>query len=192
MKKIKQLRDKIKNNIFVKISRVILYIVVVLLLLVIIVQKVSNNSISVGGIRVFMVVSESMKDEYVIGDILISKHVSSDEINIGDNVTYLGEKKELKGLIITHKVIDKDERDGQVYFITKGIANELQDPEISYDQVYGKVVYKTIFLSFIARLMNNQLSYYLLFMIVGVVISVDIVSAIFDDDEEEEEDERRD
>ena len=192
MKKLKQLRERINNNIFVKIGKVFLYILVVMLLVVIIVQKVSNNTISVGGVRVFMVVSESMKDEYNIGDILISKHVNEDEINVGDNVTYLGEKSNLKGLIITHKVIKRDEREGKVYFVTKGIANIAEDPEITYDQIYGKVVYRTIFLSLIAKLMNNQLSYYLLFIIVGVIISIDIVSAMFDsDDEEEEEDERR-
>ena len=192
MKKLKQLRERINNNIFVKIGKVFLYILVVMLLAVIIVQKVSNNTISVGGVRVFMVVSESMKDEYNIGDILISKHVNEDEINVGDNVTYLGEKSNLKGLIITHKVIKRDEREGKVYFVTKGIANVAEDPEITYDQIYGKVVYRTIFLSLIAKLMNNQLSYYLLFIIVGVIISIDIVSAMFDsDDEEEEEDERR-
>lgn len=192
MKKLKQLRERINNNIFVKIGKVFLYILVVMLLAVIIVQKVSNNTISVGGVRVFMVVSESMKDEYNIGDILISKHVNEDEINVGDNVTYLGEKSNLKGLIITHKVIKRDEREGKVYFVTKGIANIAEDPEITYDQIYGKVVYRTIFLSLIAKLMNNQLSYYLLFIIVGVIISIDIVSAMFDsDDEEEEEDERR-
>ena len=192
MKKLKQLRERINNNIFVKIGKAFLYILVVMLLVVIIVQKVSNNTISVGGVRVFMVVSESMKDEYNIGDILISKHVNEDEINVGDNVTYLGEKSNLKGLIITHKVIKRDEREGKVYFVTKGIANVAEDPEITYDQIYGKVVYRTVFLSLIAKLMNNQLSYYLLFIIVGVIISIDIVSAMFDsDDEEEEEDERR-
>ena len=189
MKKVKQLWNKINDNIIVKIVKVLLYVVVCLLLFVIVVQKVSNNSISVGGVRVFMVVSESMKDEYVIGDILISKHVSEDKINVGDNVTYLGEKKELKGLVVTHKVMSKETRDGTTYFVTKGVANNVEDPEINYNQIYGKVVYKTIILSIIAKLMNKQLTYFLLFIVVGVIISVDIVSAIFD--KEEEEDERR-
>ena len=193
MKKLKQLRDKINENIFVKIGKIIVYVIVALLLFVILVQKVSNNTISVGGIRVFMVVSESMKDEYNIGDILVSKSARAEDIDIGDNVTYLGEKSSLKGLIVTHKVISKEERNGEVYFVTKGIANAVEDPEISYSQIYGKVVYKTVFLSFLARLMSKPLTYYLLFLTVGVIISIDIVSAIFDsdDDEEEEEDERR-
>ena len=189
MRRIRHLWNKINDSIFVKIFKGLLYLVVVLLLIVIIVQKVSNNTISVGGFRVFMVVSESMKDEYNIGDILISKQAPAEDINVGDNVTYYGEK--LNGLIITHKVVAKEERNGTVYYTTKGIANSSADPEITYDLIYGKVIYKTFLLSALAKLMNNQLSYYLLFVTVALIISIDIVSAMFDDsDEEKEEDER--
>lgn len=190
MNKIKNIKKKIEDNIICRIIKYIVYIVVVLLLIVILVQKVTNNNLSVGGFRIFMVVSKSMMNDYRVGDILVSKSVTEDEINIGDNVTYLGKKKELKGLIITHQVIKKEKRDGTTYFVTKGIANSVPDPEISYDQVYGKIVYKMVFLSMLGRLLNNQVSYYLIFLIVGLIVSIEIVSSIFDSKEEEEEDER--
>ena len=100
MKKLKEIKQLIENNIFYKILRTTLYVVVGLLLLIIVVQKTTNNNLSIGGFRVFMIVSESMKDEYNIGDILVSKHVDVEDINIGDNVTYLGEKGDFKGLFI--------------------------------------------------------------------------------------------
>ena len=93
MEKFRQFRQKIEDNIIYKVIRSILYAFVALLLVVIIVQRVSNNNLSIGGFRVFMIVSESMKGEYDIGDILVSKNVSADKIEIGDNVTYLGEEK---------------------------------------------------------------------------------------------------
>ena len=186
-KKISEIREKVENSFVYKIFRSILYAFVALLLVVIVVQRVSNNNLSIGGFRVFMIVSESMKGEYDIGDILVSKSVSEDKINVGDNVTYLGEEKELKGLIITHKVIKKYTKDGEVIFVTKGLANEVEDPSIRYDQIYGKVIYKTYALSFIAKLMNNKLTYYVLFTFIALIMSIEITSAIFEARREERE-----
>ena len=191
MKKIKDIKNKIEENIIFRIGKVFLYIFVGLLLFVIIVQKVTHNNLSIGGFRVFMIVSESMKDEYEIGDILISKKVPENEINIGDNVTYLGESMQLRNLIITHKVVEKRQEGDNTYFVTKGLANSISDPEIRYDQIYGKVVYKTILLSFIAKLMNNQLSYYILFTVVALIISIEIVSSVFDTNDEKEGEQSR-
>ena len=191
MEKLKKLKTKIENNIIYRIFRVIMYVIVVLLLIVILVQNLTKNNLSIGGFRVFVIVSESMKGEYDIGDILISKHADVDEINIGDNVTYKGEVNEFKDIIITHKVVEKKQKGNDYFFVTKGIANQIEDPEIRYDQIYGKVIYKTILLSAIAKLMNNQLTYYVLFTLIALIISIEIVSSLFDKENEKEEDERR-
>ena len=73
MSKFNSIRQKIEESIAYKIARSILYAFVALLLVVIVVQRVSNNNLSIGGFRVFMIVSESMKGEYEVGDIIISK-----------------------------------------------------------------------------------------------------------------------
>ena len=192
MRKIKHFFEIIEDNIIVRIAKVVLFIITILLLVVIGVQRFSNNNLSIGGFRVFMIVSESMKGEYEIGNILIEKSVPASDINIGDNITYLSESEGAKGITITHKVIKKEEREGTTYFVTKGIANAIEDPEITYDQVYGKVIYKTILLSFLGKLMSKPGSYYLLFILVGFIVSIEIVSSMFkSDDEEEEGNERR-
>lgn len=187
MKKFIEFKNKIEEHIITKIIKTILFIVAILLLGIIAVQRFSNNNLSVGGFRVFMIVSESMKGEYDIGNILISKNVSEDEIDVGDNITYLANNKDVKNMVITHKVVKKEVRDGTTYFVTKGIANAIEDPEITYDQVYGKVVYKTILLSFLGKLMSKPGSYYLIFLIVGFVVSIEIVSSMFKSREEREE-----
>jgi len=194
-KKIATTINKIKNNKIISFTysfiKAILYFILILILLIIIVQKVTNNNLSIGGFRIYNVASGSMKPEYEIGDILVTKKVSKEEIEIGDNITYLGKIGEIDGLIITHKVQTIREDDENTYYTTKGIANEYYDPEISYDQVYGKVIYKTIFLSFISK-MSTNVTIYIIAMIVGLMISIQIVKRIFEgqlsgDDESEEE-----
>lgn len=185
MKKIGIIKEKLENNIIVRIVKILLFIVMALLLLVVGIQKFSDNDLSFLGIRVFMVVSGSMEEEYHVGDILVSKQVGIDEINVGDNVTYRGNKNSLRGLVVTHKVVEKGQKDGVTYFVTKGNANDISDPEISYEQIYGKIIYKSRILSAFGKLMNNRISYYILFMSIGVVVSIEIISSMFKKDEDD-------
>ena len=185
MKKIKQIKEKIENNIVFRIFKVLLYIVVVTLLLVILVQRFSDKDL--GGFRVYIVASGSMKGEYDVGDILISKETDVEDINVGDNVTYLGREGSFKGRTITHKVQKKFEEEGVTHFVTKGIANPTSDPEITYDDIYGKIIYRTRILSFFGKLMNRGITNYLIFMVVGIIVSIEIVSSMFSDDDDEKE-----
>ena len=197
MGNILKLKEKVEKSIFVKIAKVLLYILVILLLTVTVVQKASNNSLSLGGYRLFMIISKSMEDEYSVGDILVSKTVKESDLKVGDNITYLGKSGDMKGLIITHQLIKIEEENGVKYYTTKGIANDVADPRIKYDQIYGKIVYKTIILSFLGEFMTKPLAYYLLFIIIALAFCIEVVSYIFsrykdDDDEDEEDDEEED
>ena len=167
-----------KFKLIYSILKGLVTVFLILVLLVVIVQRVSKNSFAIGGTRIFTIVSESMLPEYRIGDILILKETDPKEIEIGDHVTYVGKKGDLKGMVITHEVIEKREDDGKQFFITKGIANAFEDPEINEDDIYGKVVYKTAVFSFLGRLMSNLLVYYLLFIIAGVSLSYQVVHGI--------------
>jgi signal peptidase I len=186
IKKIK--KNKILSFIF-SLIRALIYFILIIILLIILVQKFSNNNFSIGGVRIYNVASGSMRPEYEIGDILITKKVPKEEIEIGDNITYLGNIGDINGLIITHKVQTIREDGENIFYTTKGIANEYYDPEVSYDQVYGKVVYKTVLLSYISK-MSTNVTIYIAIMLIGLMVSVQIVQRIFEeqlagDDEDE-------
>ena len=168
-----------------KIVKGIVTAFLVVVLLVVIFQKVTKNKLALGNIYVFQVISESMKPEYKIGDIIVVKKSDASKLEIGDDVTYLGKKSNLKNLIITHRIIEKREDNGKYYFVTKGTANEVEDPEISEDDIYGKVIYHTIIFSFVGRLMTNVVIYYLLFIAVAVSFSYEVISSVFFKKDEE-------
>ena len=170
-----------------KILKWLFSVVVGIMLVLILVQKFSNNNLAIGGIRIFWVASESMKPEYDIGDIIVTKKVDASDLKVGDNVTYHGEKGQVQDVIVTHKIISSRQSDGKYYFITKGTANETPDPEIKYSQIYGKVEYKTVVLSYISKLMNNVYIYYGMFTVIGVMASYQIVKIVFDKDEDDED-----
>ena len=172
--------NKIKNNKALKIIGNIIYYIllalVILILAVVILQRVSKNNASVGGIRIFNIVTESMFPEYQIGDVLISKKIEPSKIKVGDDLVYLGTEQGFAGRVVTHRVVDIEESDGKYRFHTKGLANEVEDPVVQENQIYGIVIYKTYILSFITKIINNIYGFYfLIFIPLTILIIVKFV-----------------
>ncbi len=175
-------------KVLFKIIKGIITIFLLIVLSLVIFQKVTKNKLVIGNVYVFQVASGSMKPHYEIGDIIVVKKTDASSLKVGDDVTYLGRESNLNGLIITHRIISIKFND-KYYFTTKGTANEIEDPEITIDDIYGKVVYKTILFSFVGRLMTNITVYYLLFVSVGVAFAYEVITAFFkkDDDSDDKE-----
>lgn len=189
--------EKIKENKAVKIILNLLYFLLVLLtlatLIVVILQRVSNNTLSLGGFRIFNVVSESMKPKYNIGDVLLSKTVNIEEIKVGDDVVYNGEKGDFTGKIVTHRVIEIETlENGEKIFHTQGIANDTEDPEISARQIMGTVIGKVPVLSQIAKMATNLYSFYfIIFIPMAILIGLELRKIVvnFMNKNEKDEDE---
>lgn len=165
---------ELKNNVFIKaLSKILkfaLTVVIVLLVLLIFIQKISNNKITFAGYSAFTVISGSMEPEYHIWDMLISKKVNTNDIKVGDDVVYLGSEATFKDKIVTHRVINIRNEAGKTFFTTKGIANDIEDPEIESTQVYGKVVYRSIILCFLSKVLNNTYGFYIIVFVPFVLI----------------------
>ena len=157
-KKNKTVRKKFKIlwDIIVKLVTLL----IVLISLIIIVQKVTNNKESFFGYRIFRVQTGSMISKYQIGDVILVKKQDVDKIKVGDDVTYLGESSSVKGILITHRVIDIQEVDGKKEFHTQGIANNLEDPVVYGNQINGVVQFKMPILTLLCKLLNNKYIFY--------------------------------
>ena len=172
---------KILNNKTFKISyaivRTLFIVMMVLYVGVIALQKASNNS-SIIGFRFFTIASNSMFPDYKIGDVIVVK--DSTEFNVGDDITYLGKKEDFKDKIITHRIIKKDNNT----FVTKGINNDVEDPTIDYSQIYGKVVYKPIIISFVSTILKNKFGFFfLVFTPLVLVMFLEVADAVMKKDE---------
>ena len=117
-----------------------------------------------------------MFPEYQIGDVLISKKIEPSKIKVGDDLVYLGTEQGFAGRVVTHRVVDIEESDGKYRFHTKGLANEVEDPVVQENQIYGIVIYKTYILSFITKIINNIYGFYfLIFIPLTILIIVKFV-----------------
>lgn len=181
MKKLKELKN---NKVFKIISsgiKVIVSFLIIIIISIIFIQRVSNNKITFFGYSMFTIISESMVPKYEIGDMVIAKKVDVSSIEIGDDVVYFGDESNLKNKIVTHQVISKRKENGKYIFETKGIANQVVDPEIEGGQVYGVVIYKSKILSFLSRLVNNIYGFYfIIFVPFAILIFFELFDTIND------------
>ena len=187
----KELFKKMKENKALKlignILYILLFVIIVLMLVVVILQRVSDNSISLGGYRLFTVATGSMEPKYEVGDILISKEINQSDIKVGDDIVYRGKEGSFNGKVVTHQVVSIRDEEGNKKIITKGIANTEEDPEIDGTQVYGKVIYKVQTLSFISQIIKNiYVFYFIIFVPIAIIIFRQIRYYLRKDDDEEE------
>lgn len=172
--------------------RTIVTIILIVLIAVIVTQRVSNNQKAIAGFRVFNVITESMVPEYKVGDTILTKTVNPSELKIGDDITYMGKKDPFKGMIITHRIVKiEKQEDGKYLIQTKGLANDIEDPEINESQVYGKVIYKIKTISFLNGIIGNLFGmYFAIFIPFGIITFVEFI--LYKRDKETEEDDDSD
>ena len=188
--------SKIQDNKFFKfmdtIFKIIIWTLAILILSVIVIQRVFNNKVALGNIRIFTIATGSMLPEYKIGDVIIVSKKDLDKIVVGDDLVYQGMVGSYKGKVITHRVISTN-FDGKAYsFETKGINADNKDPIVSEKQVFGTVKYKPVTLSIISRILNNSFGFYfLIFVPISLLIFLEVLDFLksreeqVDDGEEE-------
>lgn len=80
---------------------------------------------------VMAVVSGSMEPTFYKGDLIVSRGVPPETLEVGDVIVY---RNPIRGIDVVHRIVDIEDRGHHLYFITKG-DNNVTNPEP--DQVSG-------------------------------------------------------
>lgn len=174
-------------NILFKTIKIFMYIFFFCFIISVCLQRFSRNEISIFNYRMFTVASGSMEPKYEIGDVLFAKNVEASSIKIGDVITYLGQNGDVKGKVITHEVVKiaKDEQ-GKYIFHTKGLTNIVEDPLVHEDQLYGKVIYKSILLSLVYKIISTSFGFYACIIIpIMYIIGSEIIAIALENKEKQ-------
>ena len=162
------------------------------MLIIVVLQRTSNNEVTIGGYRIFVVATGSMVPKYQVGDVLISKEIDPEDIKVGDDIVYNGKEGSFKGKVVTHQVISIEKEEDNYRIVTKGIANTAEDPEITQEQVMGKIIYKVKLLSLFEKAAyNNYTFYFIIFVPIAIIIFIKIRMAFNEEDEEEEDENKK-
>lgn len=132
---------KIVRKILSALSFVFLAIMV-LTVIFFFVQRVTGGTTTIFGYSVYRVSSPSMEPELAVGDVILTEKVDVKSLQIGDIITYNGMEGSYAGKVITHRIEDIQEVNGQCLFTTKGDANHEIDPIVYEGQILGKMAFK--------------------------------------------------
>ena len=107
----------------------------------------------------YVVLSGSMLPEIKIKDIVVTKKIAAEELEVGDIITFIAPDSRYGGISITHRILDKyyDESIGSYTYRTKGDANNVADSSlVPNSNVLGKVILKIPKLGYLQDLLSSK------------------------------------
>lgn len=114
----------------------LLFIPIIILNVVMIVRSYteSDKIPSVFGYSPVIVLSGSMSPTFETGDMIMIKETDPETLQVGDVICYLEEE-----VAVTHRIIEIQNDNGNVYYITQGDANNTEDvTPVVASQIQGK------------------------------------------------------
>lgn len=110
----------------------------------------------VTGAKPYTVLTGSMVPHYSPGTLVVVKPADVSEINLGDVITYQLESGRPE--VVTHRVVAVGAAaDGEPLFITRGDANDADDPEpVMPVQIVGKLWYAVPYVGWINNVVTGE------------------------------------
>jgi len=161
-----------------KIIKVLLNCLLVLIILVLVsyfALRMMNK------IRIYNVETGSMEDKIHPGDYILL--IKKDNYYVGDVVTF-----RINDYFITHRIIKIE--DGKI--TTKGDANNMEDAEITFEQIEGKAIYWGGILNFIIKFKYVLAAFILGLYLLSCYFGDGKDEIIFEEDSDEKEAEQID
>ena len=112
------------------------------------------------GYKPYIVLSDSMRDTFQVGDISVSKAVDPATLEPGDIVTFTSIDPDHYGEVITHKIREVTTYEGQPAFVTYGTTTGEDDAyPAPFDQVVGEYVFRVPKLGYFFQFLKTPAGY---------------------------------
>ena len=165
-------------SIVFNIFKYLYLFVLVIYLIFICIHRLSVDT-SIFGYRLFTINNNEMYPRYKYNDIVVVKDYNPDKLKIGNDITYIGDCCGQGGMTIHHRIVKIDKEANKI--TTKGINSSIEDPEIKYKQVVGKVVGVLPVINFMHHVLKNQIGFFIAVVLpLMIAIIVLIIETIKD------------
>ena len=145
----------------IKIFNILIFLIIVPILIYNITLQNPNETPDFLGFKTYEIVSRSMENTINKNDIIVVKKVDKNEINKNDIISFDNGNE-----IITHRIVEIENINGQTLYTTKGDNNRFADDEkISFEQIEGKYVLKLSKLGYLMNFLKNRYFLTILFII---------------------------
>lgn len=161
----KSIEARKQNN---KIAKKIIDIILIILTYNIILVAISNinteKGMSLFGCEAYIIKTNSMEPSIKNGDVVITKKVPEEKIQVGDIITFKQDAD-----IITHRISRIEEENGKKY-ITKGDNNNIEDSsKITYQEIKGKEIIAIPYLGKIINILQNKIVFWIILLIILIM-----------------------
>lgn len=162
-------------NLIKKVFQISGVVILILLLLTLGINAIglalkNERQLSPWGTGFFLIASGSMEPTMPVGSLIFVTAVSAEEINEYDVITFFaGNERD----IVTHRVVSKMVSDeGGYVYITRGDANNADDPPLNYERVIGRVSFIVPGVGFFVGIFANIQFMGIAIICIGVILSV--------------------
>ena len=137
------MKTSTKSNQVLNIIGIVLCVILVPILVVnctlIVKSWINKDEVpSIGGVMPLIVLTDSMYPDIKSGDIIICKEADAASIVVGDDISFFDPAGNGSS-IVTHRVIEIIQENGNISFRTKGINNNTEDRiVVPADKLVGK------------------------------------------------------
>lgn len=135
----------------------------------------------IGADESYVVLSDSMEPAFTSGDVVIVDAVPTEQIDVGDVITYDSPGAGTDDRI-SHRVVAIDRSDEQTTFRTKGDQNEKRDQYVVDEtDVIGRIWFVIPFVGYFVRFAGTDLGIIMLVVVPGVALVVTELWSVYQD-----------
>lgn len=157
------------------------------LVIIVILLAIALVGVRVIGYTPYAVLSPSMTPTYAPGDLIYVKETPTDEIDVGDAITFVADSN---NTVVTHRVVEVD-RDGRKFY-TQGDANANRDGNpVLYENVLGVVEFSIPKLGYVSSYVTSETGRYVAIAGVFALILLWILPELFRPEEEKVEEQTK-
>ncbi|MEW6622097.1 MAG: signal peptidase I [Bacillota bacterium] len=157
----------------------IMVLMVALLVFFLIQTKVSGGPPAIAGYRMYIVLSGSMAPAFDTGSLAFVKPMKPEQIKEGDIITFrgFGEHQSLT----SHRVVEVDDStSNDIKFITKGDANEVNDPSpVPGTNLVGKVAIAIPYMGYVMSFVQTKQGQLILVIIPAALLIISEIRKLY-------------
>lgn len=127
--------------------------------------------------RAYIVQSGSMEPALKVGSIVFTQTASS--YSTGDIITF---ETTSKDNLVTHRIVDVSSENGQIFYQTKGDANEEADnARVPADKIVGKSIASAPYFGYFANFVRTPRGFVIFVVIPAAIIVYEELKAVFNE-----------
>ena len=156
-------------------SRVVTILILIFAVAVMLFTVISVNTVGKDadflGYKPYIVLSDSMKDTFAVGDLSVSVQTDPETLEPGDIITFTSIDPSNYGTVITHKIREITEYEGEPAFVTYGTTTGVDDSyPVPFDNVIGEYKFRVPKIGYFFEFLTTPAGYVTVILIPFLVL----------------------